>query len=215
MGEQRVRVVGQQRPGGRSARVRAAILDATLELLAEHSYEALRIEEVAARAGVNKTTVYRRWPTKAELVADAIRARSQENVPVPDTGSLDGDLRRLARAVAANIGSAAGGSVAKTLVAAAATAEEVASGAATFWAERIGFATVIVERAVARGELGRRADAGLIIESLIGPLYVRLLLTGEPVTRSLADRIAALTAAGARSTYPPDVGQRRAPRDKR
>lgn len=203
---ERVVRVGGQRPGGRSARVRAAILDAALELLAEGSYEGFRIEEVAARAGVNKTTVYRRWPTKAELVADAIRTRSRESVPIPNTGSLDGDLRSLARAVAANIGSPAGASVARTLVAASATAEEVAADAATFWAERIGLATAIVERAVERGDLGRRADAGLVIESLIGPLYVRLLLTGEPVTRSMADRVAALTAAGARATYPPVCG---------
>jgi AcrR family transcriptional regulator len=206
MVEQATRV-GGQRPGGRSARIRAAILDATLDLLAEGSYDGLRIDEVAARAGVNKTTVYRRWPTKAELVADAIRARSQEHVRIPDTGSLEGDLRGLARAVAANIGGTVGESVTKTLVAAAATAEEVATGAASFWAERIELATAIVERAVARGELDRRADAGLVIESLIGPLYVRLLLTGEPVTRSLADRVATLTAAGARAAYPPRAAQ--------
>src|SRR5580658_8453688 len=78
--------VGERRPGGRSARNRAAVLDAAVELLAEASYDDLSMENIAARAGVHKTTVYRRWPTKADLVADAIRARSQAVVPLPDTG---------------------------------------------------------------------------------------------------------------------------------
>src|SRR5688572_9801014 len=92
------RRVGEQRPGGRSARVRAAELAATAEALAEDGYDALSIEAVGARAGVHKTTVYRRWPTKADLVADAARARSEQHVPIPDTGGLAGDLRLLAEA---------------------------------------------------------------------------------------------------------------------
>ena len=81
------------------------MLGATADLLAEVGYEALTFEAVAQRAGVHKTTVYRRWPTKPDLVADAARERSVQLVEVPDTGTLLGDLTALARAVAANIGS--------------------------------------------------------------------------------------------------------------
>jgi AcrR family transcriptional regulator len=192
--------VGDRRPGGRSARVREAILISTMEALAETSYESLRIEDVAERAGVNKTTIYRRWPTKAELVAEATRVRSATAVPLPDTGSLAGDLRALARSVAANIGSADGTHVARTMVAAAVTSDEVAARAPEFWADRIRLATRIVDAAIARGEVAPGVDANLVIETLIGPLYVRVLLTGEPVTRRFADEAAALVHAGVRGS---------------
>jgi AcrR family transcriptional regulator len=189
--------VGETRPGGRSARVREAVLAATVEVLAEDGYAGLGVEAVAARAGVHKTTVYRRWPTRAELVADALRERSERYVPVPDTGTLAGDLRALARAVAANIGSASGAAMARTLVAAAATSSEVAETAAEFWDERLRLTGVIVERAIARGELPEGTDPNLVIETVIGPLYVRLLLTGERIDAAFAARAAALVAAGA------------------
>jgi AcrR family transcriptional regulator len=192
--------VGDRRPGGRGARVRAAVLGATVEALSEASYDALRIDEVAARAGVNKTTVYRRWPTKAELVADAASTHSARVVPTPDNGSLEADLQALARSVAKNLGSRLGGRMAKTMVAAAVTSEEVADRAAEFWSGRFALAASIIERAVARGEIAADLDPTLLIETLIGPLYVRLLLTGEPISRAFADRVASLVTAGARST---------------
>lgn len=194
--------VGDRRPGGRSARNRAAVLDAAVELLAEASYEELSMENIATRAGVHKTTVYRRWPTKADLVADAIRARSQAAVPLPDTGSLHGDLRAFARAIANNIGSDMGGHMTRTLVAASVTSHEVEARSPRFWAERLALAGVIIERAKIRGELPDNIDANLVIETLIGPLYVRLLLTGEPIDASLADSVADLVAAGVKTATP-------------
>jgi AcrR family transcriptional regulator len=110
--------VGAQRPGGRSARVRQDVLAAATELLTEAGYDGLSIEAVAGRAGVHKTTVYRRWPTKADLIADALTARSAQHVPVPDTGTFAGDLAELAESIAANIGSPVGGAMTRTLVAA-------------------------------------------------------------------------------------------------
>jgi AcrR family transcriptional regulator len=171
---------------------------ATTELLAATGYDGLSIEAVAERAGVHKTTVYRRWPTKAELIADALSERSEEHVPVPDTGTLSGDLTALARAVAANIGSDVGAAMARTLVAASITSTEVADTGATFWSERLALTGTIVERAIARGEIPRDTDPNLVIEAVIGPLYVRLLLTGEPIDARFAEQVAALVAAGAR-----------------
>jgi len=189
--------VGERRPGGRSARVRSAVLGATVEILAGEGYEHLSVESVAARAGVHKTTVYRRWPTKADLVADAVRERAQQLVPVPDTGTLAGDLRALARSIAGNIGSDVGTRMARTLIAAAVVSDEIAATQREFWAERFALTGVIVERAIARGELPPRTDARFVLETLIGPLYVRLLLTGEPIDAKFADRAAASAAAGA------------------
>lgn len=190
--------VGEQRPGGRAAHVRSTVLDATSALLEEVGYDELSIDDVAARAGVHKTTVYRRWPTKPALIADAARVQAAVDVPTPDTGTLLGDLQTLAREVAANIGSAGGGRRARTIVAAAAGSDELSHVVHSFWAHRLGAATPIIERAVDRGELPDAADANLLIEAVVGPIWLRLLLTGEPVDDDFADRIAELVTSGAR-----------------
>lgn len=189
--------VGEQRPGGRAARVRADVLRCAAELLTEVGYDKMSVGEVASRAGVHKTTVYRRWPTKPELVADAARAHSADAVPIPDTGSVLEDLKLLAREVAANIGSEGGARRSRSIVGAAATSEELTTTMQAFWAERLTSSQAIVERAIDRGELPPATDANLIIEAVIGPLWVRLLLTGEPITNDLADHIAELVTTGA------------------
>jgi len=189
--------VGEQRPGGRAARVRAGVLAATTELLNTVGYERTSIEDVAARAGVHKTTVYRRWDSKAELVADAVRLDAEQAVPMDDTGTLAGDLQALAHNVAASVGSAEGATRSRSIVAASTHSDELMVEMHAFWAERLGLAEVIVERAVERGELPVGTDANLIIEAVVGPIWLRLLLTGEPIDADFADRISALVAAGA------------------
>src|SRR3954468_25112873 len=84
----------------RDPRRRQAILDAAVHLLAEVGYDRATVEAVAARAGVSKPTIYRRWPGgKAEIVADAIRAKRADGAVLPDTGSLRGDLLAMLRAI--------------------------------------------------------------------------------------------------------------------
>lgn len=189
--------VGEQRPGGRAARVRSDVLAAASELLMEVGYDKTSVEDVAARAGVHKTTVYRRWPTKPELIAAAVGAQAAENVPVPDTGSVVGDLQAFAREIVANVGSEGGTRRSRSLVAAAATSDEVADNMHALWAERLAISATIVERAIERGELPPGSDPNLIIETLIGPIWVRLLLTGEPINNDLADRVSLLVISGA------------------
>lgn len=192
--------VGQQRPGGRAARVRTDVLRSASELLTEVGYDKMSVEDVASRAGVHKTTVYRRWPTKAALVADAVAEQSAEAVPIPDTGTIAGDLQALARDVVAFIGNEGGARRSRSLVAAAAFSDELAEGMHAFWADRLARSGEVVERAIERGELPPGTEKNLIIESLIGPLWVRLLLTGEPITDDLADRVAQLVTTGATHT---------------
>lgn len=189
--------VGEQRPGGRAERVRTAVLSAAAELLADVGYDKMKVEDVAARAGVHKTTVYRRWPTKAELTADAAALHSAEAVPIPDTGAFVEDLRLLAREVVVNIGTEAGARRSRSIAAAAATSDELAEAMQGFWAHRLALSAAVVERAIERGELPATSDANLIIEMVIGPLWLRLLLTGEPITGDVADRIVELVIAGA------------------
>jgi AcrR family transcriptional regulator len=195
--------VGEKRPGGRAARVRADVLTAAAELLTAVGYDQMSVEDVARRAGVHKTTVYRRWPTKAELVADAVRVNSEEAVPIPDTGTVLGDLQAFAREIVANIGTEGGARRSRSIAAAAATSDELAAGMHAFWQERLAASAPIVNRAIERGELPAHTDPNLIIETVIGPLWVRLLLTGEPLSDELADRVAELVTIGAtHQTHP-------------
>src|SRR5579862_7114745 len=85
----------RRRPGGRTARATQAILAAVIDELAETGYAALSLDRVAARAGVHRATVYRRWASKEALTADAVLASAAQDVPPPDTGTLRGDLREL------------------------------------------------------------------------------------------------------------------------
>jgi len=183
------RRTGDQRPGGRSARVKAAVLAGVLDELIESGYAGLTVDRVAARAGVHKATVYRRWPTKEDLVADALLAQTGQTVPMPDTGSVRDDLRLLAHAVIANITSPQGEGLLRTLVSDAARVPAIGAAARTFWAERFAMAGELVRRGIDRGELPADTDPDFLIEALIAPLYLRLLVTTQPLTTRYADRV--------------------------
>jgi AcrR family transcriptional regulator len=185
------------RPGGRSARVRAAVLEAAFELLADGSYEATTLPEVARRAGVHPTTIYRRWHSKQGLLTDAMLVYAAENIPTPDTGSLRGDLELLLREV---IGVLAEPSVRALLGAVVADATAGSSTLAAertrYWQERFSRAVVIVEQGVERGELARDVDAYAVIENLVAAAYMRALLTGRDLDDSfIAQQVANTIAA--------------------
>lgn len=189
--------VGEQRPGGRAARVRAAVLQAAADLLTEVGYDAMSYEDVADRAGVHRTTVYRRWPTKPELVAEAVGLHSDRHVPIPDTGTFATDLLALVRSVAANIGSEGGARRSRSIVAAAATSEQLKEAMHAFMDDRIERSEVIVRRAIERGELPEGIDPRVVIEPAVGAVWFRLLLTGEPIEDTFVERVNALVVGGA------------------
>lgn len=171
----------RRRPGGRSARVRADAIAATLAELAESGYSALSLEAVARRAGVHKTTLYRRWGTREELVLEAMLERAGERVSVPDTGSLRADLLELARTAAANAATPEVAAMARAVAGQAPHDGRLAAANRRFWDERLALDAVIVERAIARGEVAPGIRPREVIESVIGPIHLRLLLTGEPI----------------------------------
>lgn len=188
-----------RRPGGRTARVRAAVLAATLQELAHGGYAAMTIEGVAQRAGVHKTTVYRRWVTKPNLLLDAVATLAEAEIPVPDTGDLGTDMRIFTRTIAATISGTEGGAVVRGLFSGATESPEVRDFLHGFWAKRFAQVRPIVERAVARGELPAGTDADEVIKHAGAPLYYRLLVTAEPVTTEVADRAADSAVAAARA----------------
>lgn len=177
------------RPGGRSARVNEAILTAVLDELVESGYSKLSFDKVATRAQVHRATLYRRWATKEELVAEALLAQTGQAVPMPDTGSLREDLRLLTHAIVANISTPDGQSLLRTLVSDAGQVPEISVAGRAFWGERFALAGAIVRRGIERGELPPGTDPAFFIERLIAPLFLRLLITAEPIDAAYADRI--------------------------
>ncbi|GGX32532.1 TetR-like C-terminal domain-containing protein [Streptomyces noursei] len=195
---------GTRRPGGRTARTRAVVRDAVLAGLGELGYPGLTVEYVAARSGVHKTTLYRRWGDVEGLVADALDLAGEDSWLPPDTGSLEGDLRALAREVATSFTEAATGASGSAMIAAGFQSERAAAALHAYYAERFARCEAIVERAVARGELpagpeGADVDAGALVRAVPAPLLCRLFITREPIDEALADQAAAAALAAARA----------------
>ena len=153
--------MGTKRPGGRSADNLARIMAATADLLVEKGYGRLTTEEVAERAGVHRSTVHRRFPTRAELVAQMMTSLAAERVPVPDTGRLESDLLAFARAVRRATAEPVAGAITRAVVAEGGDRTELGAVSAAFWARRWEAAGDIVRRAIAGGELptGDRSPA--------------------------------------------------------
>ncbi|WP_437957232.1 TetR/AcrR family transcriptional regulator [Sorangium sp. So ce119] len=150
------------------------ILAATLEELASAGYRALRIEDVATRAGVNKTTVYRRWPTKEDLVRAALLSVTDEKIVPPDTGSLRGDLLSLGRAIVEIQTSPVGQSLFHVCLAEGPDSELMAIARSLRAVQEAGV-RAIVEGAVARGELAPGADPMLPCELLAAYLQHKMI----------------------------------------
>jgi AcrR family transcriptional regulator len=168
-----------RRPGRpRSAAADASIVRATLEVLLEDGYRGLTMEQVRARAGVGKATLYRRYGSKQELVSEAIRHLNQE-IPLPDTGTVRADILAVAASVMAGAERVQFANFAPRLLADAAGDPEMH---AIFYenlvAPRRAVMGAVLRRGVARGELLADLDVELAIDLLTGPWVYRLLISG-------------------------------------
>jgi AcrR family transcriptional regulator len=178
----------QRRPGGRSARVRAAVLQVALEAMAEHGPGGVTISEIARRAGVHATSVQRRWGTAENVTLDAMLTRSQEQLPVPDTGTLRGDLIAFARLIATYLATPLGTALSRTM-AVAEDDPDMADGRLQFWRGRYDIARVMISRAIERRELADGTDSQLALELLIAPLHFRALLTRQPIDDTMIEQV--------------------------
>ncbi len=174
--------------------MRAAVLTVTVDVLFESGFDALSIREIAKRAGVHESSIYRRWGTKADLVSDALASRMGLEVPTPDTGSLREDLLTLLRALAAFIGTPLGENVVRMALRRDLPDSDAARD--RFWIDRFTRGSVILDRAEARGELRPGIDRFLTLETLVGPLYLRLLLTREPLNEAIIENVVDLMLTG-------------------
>lgn len=186
-------------PLGRGPKVRAAVLAATIDELAEHGYAAFTVEKVAQRTGVHKTTVYRRWPDRDALITDALSDGVDAEIPIPDTGSIEEDLRALARSLVTWIGSPHGRAVLAVMLPGATGEPRPPAPTRHVFRDRIRKALPVVTRAVTRGELPAGTDPAEMIKTLVAPIYFRVLITRESVDDKTADRAATLALTAARA----------------
>jgi AcrR family transcriptional regulator len=186
-----------RRVQGRSARVVDAVLTATAEELGLSGYSAMRIEDVALRSGVNKTTIYRRWPTKGELV-QAVLQEGSYRVEIPDTGSLHDDVQAILSGIVASLSTPVGRGLTRIIQAERAH-PEVDALVRRLRGENIRLRRVIFERAMQRKEIPQDSDPELLVELMVSPLISRLVHTNTPTDERFVRALADMVVAGARA----------------
>ena len=174
-------------------------MQAVIGELIDNGYAGATVERVAARAGVAKTTIYRRWGSLDGLLADLMAEHAAQEIPVPDEGDLDADLRALARSVVASLRQPAIKAAFAAMIAAGTQDPAAREVLSRFLAARIAKMTVIVDRAKLRGELPPHTDATEVLLAVTGPIYYRLFIAGEQPSQAIADSAGATAAAAART----------------
>jgi AcrR family transcriptional regulator len=164
------------------------ILDAALAMLADGGYAGFRLEALASRAGVAKTTILRRWASKATVAAAAVERLALQTVDVPESGTLRDDLHALLTNAVTVFTHGSGGFVPR-LIRESGHHPEIADLLHTvIHTRRLAYRRVL-GRAIARGELEPEVDQDLLIDLLVGPIWTRLLITHDPITHALVDDI--------------------------
>src|SRR6202451_3885210 len=191
---------GRKRSPGRprSGHARLPILRSALKLLGENGFSELTIEEVAAHAGVGKATVYRWWPNKAAIIADAFASSTSRKLHFPDTGSVYTDMSQQMRQLV-KICRSRRGRIVSAMVGGGQRDRDLTRAARErfLWRpRREAYATL--RRAIQRGELRDDVDQDLLLDSLYGPIYMRFLIRHDNLTPNFVDRLCQLVLAGAR-----------------
>ena len=190
---------GPGRP--RDARRDEAILAATFEILLDEGYAGLTIEGVAHRAGVGRPTIYRRWPSKPALVVAALAESARLAIPDVDTGSLRDDLLAVQRHQVELMNAPMTRRVTAGLVADLAQDRELADRYMNeYLVYRRDAVWVVLRRGIDRGELRADVDLALLYDMLIGPLFMRAVVWGQPLSDDVAEQTtdALLAAFGTR-----------------
>ncbi|ABK71695.1 TetR/AcrR family transcriptional regulator [Mycolicibacterium smegmatis] len=182
------------------ARVTTVILDAVLSELAEHGFGSMTVDGVAKRAGAGKGAIYRRWPSKIEMTAAAMRTLALPEGAAPDTGSLYGDVLALLADVNRWIGDERMRRLYPDLLAEAQRNPVLAEALMdTVGTPRRARARDILDRAATRGELAPGADSELLVDAMGALVFWRLIALFRPVTSEYLDRVARAICAFART----------------
>jgi AcrR family transcriptional regulator len=181
----------------RSEESRHSILRSTLKLLKKQGgFAELSIEAIAADASVGKTTVYRWWPTKAALVADAFSSSAAVELQFPNTGSVQKDMNLQMRRLIRVFRSERGKIVAALIAGGQSDPELIEAFRDRFLWPRRKNAYQTLQRGIERGELPVGTDLDLILDSLYGPIYMRFLIRHAKLDESFADEICGLVLQG-------------------
>jgi AcrR family transcriptional regulator len=184
---------GKRAPGRpRSEEARVAIQRSTLKLLAERGFPELTIEAVAAHAGVAKATVYRWWPDKAALIADAFAHSTTRHLHFPDTGSVRQDMSQQMRQLVKVFRSPRGKIVSAMLGAGQSDPSLIAAFRERFLKPRRQEAYATLRRGIERGQLKKNVDMDLLLDSLYGPIYMRFLIRHNSLTPEFVEGICEL-----------------------
>jgi AcrR family transcriptional regulator len=181
----------------RSEQAHSAILRSTLKLLGQNGFSELTIESVAARAGVGKATVYRWWPNKAALIADAFASSTTRKLHFPDTGSVRTDMSQQMRQLIKIFSSRRGRIVSAILGGGQSDRDLIAAFRERFLWPRRREAYATLRRGILRGELRKDADMDLLLDALYGPIYMRFLIRHDKLTPEFVDSLCELVLAGA------------------
>ncbi len=199
-----------RRPGGRTARVRRRILEAAAELIAREGIGGLRYDQVAELAEVNKTSVYRNWPDRTRLVADALADFGAAAAPLHDSGDIDADIVDYLEALGAATASPQGRAL-LTVVASARENPELRAVVDEVYDRRLATLRDRLRTAVERGELPA-IDLSLLGELLTGPVQLFASRGGRTFTRADAQQMSAIVFAGVRATAAETRRARTSPR---
>jgi AcrR family transcriptional regulator len=181
----------------RSEQAHSAILRSTLKLLGQNGFSELTIESVAAHAGVGKATVYRWWPNKAALIADAFASSTTRKLHFPDTGSVRTDMSQQMRQLIKIFSSRRGRIVSAILGGGQSDRDLIAAFRDRFLWPRRREAYATLQRGILRGELRKDVDMDLLLDSLYGPIYMRFLIRHDKLTPEFVDSLCSLVLAGA------------------
>jgi AcrR family transcriptional regulator len=184
---------GRGRPPGTSDRVRRDVFEAVRQILMASGYGALRLEDVATTAGVHKSTLYRQWSTKAQLVGEVLSEDAAERYPRPDEGSLAADIDALCHDLVRLFRSPT--TVAFVRTRAVADDPELAQVLQELGSDSFGFVREPFERAVARGELDPALNVETLAELIISPFLTRVAVTRLPVDDAFGKSVATVMQA--------------------
>jgi AcrR family transcriptional regulator len=179
------------RADDRVRRSKESVLATTYQLLMEAGLAGVSVDEVSKRSGVAKTTIYRHWPSRTELLLEAC-GRIASKLDIPDTGNLKDDLAALASSVAVLLRSKNFSSVLPSVIDAAERDDQVAALQTRIHAEHMAPFYLVIERARQSGELPRKCLAAEIVAAVVGPLFYRRWFSREPLddrfVRAVVDR---------------------------
>jgi AcrR family transcriptional regulator len=178
----------RRRTGGRSARVREAVLQATLEVVAEQGLENLTFSDVGRRAGVHGTSVQRRWGSRENLFFEAIQGFAYQTIRIPDTGSLRSDLATFSRVLVDYFETPTGAQILRMLVAFVDNDPAFTANRAEYVRVRLDAIRAIFRRAAERGELRPGVEEDTALALMLGPIYFRLLISRLPADDAFIER---------------------------